>query len=66
MDSLDDISKMSKYESGQMSDREVVDLFAELIKSGAVWKLQGDYGQTAIELIEAGFIDHKGNIIVYP
>ncbi len=60
------MTKKGKLECGEMSDQEVVELFAELIKSGEVWKLPGDYGQTAIELIEAGFIDHRGNIIVYP
>jgi hypothetical protein len=48
------IDKVIKYESGEMTQGEVVELFQELIDRGMVWHLQGSYGRTAQELIEAG------------
>lgn len=49
------IDKIMKYENGEMTDDEVIEMFQELIDSGLAWKLQGHYGRTAMALIEGGF-----------
>jgi len=59
----DKVDKFMRYESGEMDDNEMLDFFAELIKDGLCWHLQGVYGRTASNLIKMGFIDEKGNII---
>ena len=50
------------YEMGELNDQEVVCLFAELVKSGMAWSLQGSYGRTANALIKEGWIDREGNV----
>jgi len=50
------------YEQGELDESDTLGLFADLIKSGHAWILQGHYGRTAQRLIEAGQIDHKGVI----
>lgn len=42
------------YESGDMSEAEIVAFFQELIDTGMAFRLQGHYGRTARRLIEAG------------
>lgn len=51
------------YESGELNDADVVELFSELIKSGLAWSLQGCYGRTAMALIHAKVISKKGEIL---
>lgn len=56
------VNKIIAYEGGELDERGTVELFAEGIKSGMVWQLQGSYGRTAKSLIEAGYIDESGKI----
>lgn len=42
------------YEMGSLSEDETIELFQALIDSGLAWSLQGSYGRTAKDLIEAG------------
>ena len=56
------IDEIIRYESGEMTEMEMVDLFSKLIKSGQAWSLQGHYGRTAKSLIDSGLIDSDGNI----
>lgn len=56
MPNVDDIIR---YESGEMSDDEIVTFFQGLIDSGMCWQLQGHYGRTAVSLIEAGLCEEK-------
>jgi hypothetical protein len=56
------VENIIKYESGEMSLKEMVLFFAKLIKSGEAWSLQGHYGRNAMAIIEAGIVDREGNI----
>ena len=56
------IDKLIAFEEGELSDQETLELFAELIKSGECWSLQGFYGRTAEHFIQQKFIDRRGNI----
>lgn len=56
------VGSIIAYEQGELNDQEVVCLFAELVKSGMAWSLQGSYGRTANALIKEGWIDHDGNV----
>jgi hypothetical protein len=51
-----------RWESGEMTQKQTVKFFAQLIKNGMAWTLQGCYGRTACDYIESGMIDRKGNI----
>ena len=57
------VSKIIQYESGEMDRDEILEFFAELIKDGTCWHLQGSYGRQANDFIKSGFIDSKGNIL---
>ncbi len=59
---MPNVSAIIEYEEGTLDDDQVVELFADLIKNGTCWKLQGSYGRMAERLIEAKVIDHQGNI----
>ena len=54
--------KIIDYECGHLDEAGILQLFAELIKNGMAWTLQGSYGRTASALIDAGYIDTDGNI----
>lgn len=54
--------KLIAWECGQMDDREMVDLFSELVKTGTVRHLQGMYGRQANDLVKRGILDKSGNI----
>lgn len=57
------IDKIIAYESGELEDDDVIDLFAELIKSGLAWQLQGSYGRQATQFINSGVISRQGKIL---
>lgn len=48
------VSRIMRYETGEASEQEVIELFQELINSGMAWSLQGHYGRMASHLIEQG------------
>jgi hypothetical protein len=60
------INKIIEYENGDMKDSDVIDFFAELIKDGKAWSLQGCYGRMAKRLIKDKFISEKGKVLKYP
>ena len=62
MNTLDFIMDL---ESGQCTPTQVIDGFANLIKVGLAWKLQGFYGRTAQNLIEGGYISTDGDVLKY-
>lgn len=53
------------YEGGTLTtERQLVEGFAGLIRSGAAWTLQGHYGRAAIHLINKGVVSKSGDILV--
>ena len=56
------VDKIIAYEQGELTDTETVELFAQLVKSGQAWSLQGHYGRIAKALIDNGYIDEAGNV----
>lgn len=51
-----DIDKIIAFESGELDEDDTIALFQELVDSGLVWRLQGFYGRTAADLLEAGLV----------
>lgn len=56
------IDAIIAYEQGELDPQGVIELFAEGIKTGMVWQLQGHYGRTAKALIQNGLISRDGTI----
>lgn len=54
------------YEEGNLSEKEQVVLFSNLVKTGMAWSLQGAYGRQAKRLIDAGYLDKSGKILKMP
>ena len=59
---FDLVDSIIAYESGELEAETTLELFAELIRTGRAWTLQGHYGRTASELIEQGYITKEGEI----
>jgi len=57
------VEKIMAYESGELPAEDTLALFAELVKTGQAWSLQGHYGRTAAALIEGGYISAQGEIL---
>ncbi|QGJ91582.1 hypothetical protein SEA_PHETTUCCINE_65 [Streptomyces phage Phettuccine] len=53
------------YEAGNLDAGEILELFAKLIKSGMVWNLQGSYGRTAQQMLDAGLVTPEGEVTDY-
>ena len=51
-----DVADINDYETGAMSEEEVITFFQRLVDSGMAWRLQGSYGREAKRLIEAGLV----------
>ena len=60
---IDLVGLIMAYESGELKAEKTLELFAELIRTGQAWSLQGHYGRTAGELIKQGYISAKGDIL---
>lgn len=48
------VNYIIQFESGELSDDDVIALFQYLIDTGLVWQLQGFYGRTARDLLLPG------------
>jgi len=59
---IDIIDSIIRFENGELNESEAVELFAELIRTGKAWTLQGFYGRTARSLIENGIVSEDGTI----
>ncbi len=51
------LNRIIEFEQGELDEDEVIELFQHLVDSGLAWQLQGSYGRTAANLIEAGYIE---------
>lgn len=54
----DHVGAIIAYESGELDDDAVIELFQHLVDTGLAWSLQGHYGRTATALIQAGEVQH--------
>ena len=57
------VDNIIDYETGELQAENTLSLFAELVRTGQAWTLQGHYGRTASELIKGGYLDRQGNIL---
>jgi hypothetical protein len=48
------ITKIMQYESGLLPRAEAIELFQRLINNGMAFQLQGNYGRTAMKLLDRG------------
>lgn len=60
------VNNIIAYEAGELTEREALEFFGELVKTGTAWQLQGSYGRTAAALIEAGYLSPEGEILAIP
>lgn len=56
---MNQIEAIIAYEQGELSVRECIKLFQELLDSGLIWELQGHYQRVAKNLLEQGCIIQK-------
>ena len=52
---MNQVDKIMAFESGELDEDGIIELFQELIDSGLAWQLQGSYGRTATFLIDNGY-----------
>ena len=57
------VSLIMEFESGDITEKNALRLFSDLIKTGLCWRLQGLYGRTAQNLIDNKIINKKGALI---
>jgi len=57
-----DVDKIEAWENGTQEPADTLEMFAELIRTGAAWTLQGSYGRTASDLIERGYLTQSGEV----
>ena len=50
------LDSIIRYESGELEESEVIDLFQFLLDSGIAWQLQGAYGRQTLAYLNAGLI----------
>lgn len=48
--------KIMCFEDGDMTEKQTISFFQELVNSGLAWKLQGCYGRYARAMLEEGLI----------
>lgn len=53
---MDYIAKIIAFESGELTQDEVVELFQYLVNTGIINHLQGSYGRIAQQLFDEGLI----------
>jgi hypothetical protein len=56
------VNSFKEHEVGFPDTEEQLELFAELIRTGRAWTLNGSYELTARHLIDAGYITPHGEI----
>lgn len=58
------VDQIMAYEDGSMSSTDAVQMFANLVRTGQAYQLQGSYGRAANSLIEQGVISASGEVLV--
>lgn len=58
--SFDTVNGIIAYESGELDEDGIIELFQHLIYSGLCWRLQGAYGRMAQALIDQGLCHGTG------
>ena len=59
----DFLDQIMDYESGELSDKETLEMFSVIVKDGLTYSLQGHYGRMAEALIQNGWLDKEGDIL---
>ena len=62
-DEFDLVGAIMEYEDGSMDDDTCIIFFQKLIDNGMAWNLQGSYGRTAKQLIDAGLCSSKKKVL---
>jgi len=57
------VDNIIAYESGQLDNKQTLELFSEIIKGNILHTLQGCYERTAKALIDSGYLSDKGEIL---
>lgn len=60
---MDLVDLIIDFEAGELDDAKTLELFAELVRTGRAWTLQGSYGRAAASLIESGYLSQDGTIL---
>ena len=63
MTSSERLDLVMRFEGGEITPDEALDLFSNLVRTGLAWSLQGFYGRTAALLINTGYLDSAGKIL---
>lgn len=53
---MPDLGAMIAWEQGELDEDATIELFQDLVDTGLAWQLQGTYGRTAMDLINAGLV----------
>ena len=60
----DFLDQIIEYESGELNDKGIIEMFSDMVKDGTVWSLQGSYGRAAEAFIFNEILDKQGNILI--
>jgi hypothetical protein len=64
MDAYTACSIVEGFSFEEHTEREYLEAWSYLIKTGECWTLQGSYGRCATNLIDGGIINPDGEILV--